>query len=314
MHSYFLSLCEIKYRIILNRDTISTYVIDSFAIVKAKKDSALYKQLYSFEKDIDIMSFSNNSLDKEQSLQNRCSKDINTHLGHAGNFKLFTLEQDDGVFALLLLCFLCITRIYKGGVSFFSENMRLLFSSRENINLFSQTTIREFWFNFILIFQSILLTSVILFDYFLVSNSNKIPVHSFYTITMFIVVISSFLAIKYCFYRFTGWVFGVQKKLDVWLRTYMIVIEMLGIIAFIPTLILVYSVNFQLSFIHFLIILFVISRIILFYRVSVFFLQSNVNILYLITYLCNVEIIPYILLFYFLEYLYKIDLTSLLWL
>lgn len=298
----------------MNRDTTFTYVIDHFAIEKAKLDSILHKQLYSFERDIDIMSFSNNSLSTNLSIDTRFKNEKDIPKDHQGSFRLFTLEQDDGVFALLLFCFICITRIYKGGASFFSQNFKLLFSSRESVNLFTQTTIREFWFNFVLLFQSILLISISVFDYFLVLDSNKIPIHSFYTISLFFVSISLFLGFKYLFYRFTGWVFDIQKKIYIWLRTYMIVLEMIGIIAFIPTLMLVYSVNLQFPFIYFLTILFIVSRIILFYRACVFFLQSNVNILYLITYLCSVEIIPYILLFYFLEYLYKIDLTSLLWL
>lgn len=295
-------------------DTLFTYVVDSFAIRRAEKDSALYKEVYSFERDVDISSFSYNSTSTKLDSSTVVSRDIDLHTGHVGNNKLFTLEQDDGVFALLLICFFCITRIYKDSSSFFRENIKLLFSSRESINLFSETTIKEFWFNFILIFQTILLCAIILFDYFLISDSNVIPHHSFYTICLFIVVISSFLGLKYLLYRLIGWIFDIQSKMEVWLRTYTIVLEMVGVVAFIPTLILIYSLTLQLPVIIFFICLFLISRIILFYRATVFFLQSSVNILYLITYLCSVEIIPYIFLFYLLEYLYKIDLTSLLWL
>lgn len=294
-------------------DTLFTYVVDSFAITKAEKDSAIYKEVYSFKRDIDITSFSfdNQSSKLDSSIVHR---DADLKTGHVGQNRLFTLEQDDGVFALLLISFFCITRIYKDSSSFFRENIRLLFSSRESINLFSETTIKEFWFNFILIFQTILLTAIILFDYFLVSDSNIIPHHSFYTICLFIVVISSFLGLKYLLYRLIGWIFDIQPKIDIWLRTYAIVLEMVGVIAFIPSLILIYSLVYQIPVIVFFIALFTVSRIILFYRITMFFLDSSRNILYLITYLCSVEIIPYIFLFYFLEYLYKIDLTSLLWL
>ena len=295
-------------------DTLFTYVVDSFAIEKAKNDSALHQEVYSFERDVDISSFSFNTSSSKVDSSTVVSKDIDLHIGHEGNNKLFTLEQDDGVFALLLICFFCITRIYKDSSSFFRENIKLLFSSRENINLFSETTIKEFWFNFILIFQTILLYAIILFDYLLISDSNAVPPHSFYTICLFIAVISSFLGLKYLMYRLIGWTFDIQSKMEVWLRTYTIVLEMIGVVAFVPTLILIYSLSLQIPILVFFIGLFLISRIILFYRATVFFLQSSINILYLITYLCSVEIIPYIFLFYLLEYLYKIDLTSLLWL
>lgn len=311
MHSYFVPLCKNK-RIILVTDTTTTYLIDSAAITKAKADSIFSKELFSLEKDYDVRSVSEEILLlQSDSGMNSIRQEVS---GNVGNNKMFTLEQDDGVFALLLFCFFCITRIYKDSSSFFTENTRLIFSMRENVNLFAQTTIKEFWFNFVLIFQSILLTSIILFDYFLVSDENATPQHSFYTITLFIVVISLFMSIKYLFYKFVGWLFDIQTKISIWMRTYMIVFEMVGIIAFIPTLILVYSLNLQSLVFSFLVIIFIVSRIILFYRASVFFFQTKVNILYLITYLCSVEIIPYIFLFYFLKYLYKIDLTSLLWL
>ena len=287
----------------------NTYVIDSLKIAEAYNDSVKHNSMFVFEEDTS-MYFSSDKLVEI----NKIDEESVLNKGHVGVDKLFTLEQDDGIFVLIIICFLFFSRIYKGSFSFFRENSRLLFSSRDNTNLFAETTVSEFWFNFILVFQAIMLSSIVLFDIFLESDRYTLPQHSFFTIMLFILVVSVFLFLKYLFYTMLGYLFNIKERMHVWIRTYMIVIEMIGIIAFVPILVLVYSQSYHDILIVFCLCLFIISHFILFYRVIVFFIQQNVNILFLIAYLCSVEIIPYIILYQGLIYLYKIDLTSLLWL
>lgn len=285
------------------------YIIDHPKGVSSDIDSAAFDDMLVVERDTSLFF----SLDK-LSAQNNLASEAFMSEGHTGVAKVFSLEQDDGVFALLLVCFLLFSRIYRGSFSFFRENIRILFTDRDDIRLFSETTITDFWFNFILVFQSVLLSSIILFDVFLESDQYTTPHHSFWTIILFMVVISLFLGGKYLFYRMIGYLFNVKNKIQIWLRAYMFATEMLGVIAFIPVLFLVYSQNYHSFLIIFFIVLFVLSRLILFYKVITFFLQENINLLFLIAYLCSVEIIPYILLSQVLIYLYKIDITNLLWL
>lgn len=285
-------------------------MIDSLKIAESEKDLAIKQSLFGFEKDTSIF-FSKDKLINRHKLITEHS--INQD-GHVGINKVFTLEQDDGVLALLVLCFLLFTRIFKGGFTFFRENARLLFSSRENLNLFSETTVTEFWFNFILTFQTILLSAIILFDVFLESDQYKVPQHSFYTIILFMLTIALFLSAKYLFYKILGYLFNMKERVKIWLRSCTIVLSMIGIIAFVPTLMMVYSQNFHNYLLIFFLVLFIISQLILFYRIITFFLQENVNFFFLIAYLCGVEIIPYIILYQVLIYLYKVDLIGLLWL
>lgn len=235
--------------------------------------------------------------------------------GHEGIRNSFRLDSEDGVLLLLLLCFLCFARIYKGGFSFFKENINLMFSSRQNANMFSETTATEFWINFILIFQTTLLASIVVFDFLLESGKYGIQEHSFIAIILFMLVISAFLLLKYVFYRFLGYLFDIKEYVRIWLRSYMIILEMLGVIAFIPTLMLVYAQSLHSELLIFFFGLFLLGKLILFYRLIVFFLRQHVNFLFLIVYLCNVEIIPNLILYQVLVYLYQVDLTtSLLWL
>lgn len=289
----------------------TSYIFDYTDKIKAKQDSIWHEELFSFSKKESASVYTN--IDSI-STKNTVITHSKENKGHAGDYKVFSLEQDDGIFALLLISFLCITRIYNHGSSFFTENVRILFSTRKELSPFIPTTIKEFWFNFILIFQSILLGSIIAFDYILNLEKNTQPIHSFYTILLFIGTIGLFLGIKYSIYKLIGYIFNIRDRIQIWLRSYMITIEMLGIVAFIPVLVLIYSQQYYTIVISFLICLFIVSRMIIFYRIIVFFMQSNVNLLFLIAYLCALEIIPYIFLYNILVFLYKIDLTSLLWL
>lgn len=294
----------------MNPEAVTYYVIDSLKIAESEKDLAIHQSLFAFEKDTSLF-FSKEKLTARHKLT---TEHPQLKSGHEGINKVFTLEQDDGVLALLVLCFLLFTRIFKGGFTFFKENTRLLFSTRENLNLFSETTVTEFWFNFILIFQTILLSAVILFDTFLESDEYKLPQHSFYTIVLFMFTIFLFLLFKYLLYKILGYLFDLNDQIKIWLRSCTIVLSMLGIIAFVPTLMIVYSQNFHDYLLIFFLALFIISQLILFYRIIAFFLQEDVNFFFLIAYLCGVEIIPYIILYQVLVYLYKVDLISLLWL
>lgn len=294
----------------LNTEAVTYYVIDSLKIAESKKEYEIHQSLFAFEKDTSLF-FSKDKLTVRQKLT---TERLQQNSGHEGVNKVFTLEQDDGVLALLVLCFLLFTRIFKGGFTFFKENACLLFSTRESLNLFSETTVTEFWFNFILIFQTILLSSVVLFDTFLESDEYKLPQHSFYTIILFMLTIFVFLLFKYLLYKVLGYLFDLHDQMKIWLRSCTIVLSMLGIIAFVPTLMIVYSQNFHDYLLIFFLILFIISQLILFYRIIAFFLQEDVNFFFLIAYLCGVEIVPYIILYQVLVYLYKVDLIGLLWL
>lgn len=294
----------------MNPEVTTYYVIDSVQIAESNKDKAVHNSLFAFEKDTSLFF----TKDKLEARYGVVTTKAQTEGGHEGVTKIFTLEQDDGVLALLVLCFLFFTRIFKGGFTFFKENIRLLFSTRESLNLFSETTVTEFWFNFILIFQTILLSAIVIFDIFLESDEYKVPQHSFYTIILFMLAILVFLLLKYLFYKALGYLFDIRERLRIWLRSCTIVLSMAGIIAFIPTLMMVYSQNYHHYLLIFFLGLFIISQLILFYRVITFFLQGNVNFFFLIAYLCGVEIIPYIILYQVLIYLYKVDLIGLLWL
>ncbi len=234
---------------------------------------------------------------------------------HEGNRMPFTIEQTDGVFGLLLLCFLFFTHIYNGGYTFLKENISLLFTFDKKERIHRQTTSKEALYSYFLVFQAVVLMAIAIYDIFIETNSSVDGVRRpFVTILLFMVLIGLFFGIKDFIYRILGYVFDQGKQMAIWRRICVIAIEILGILYFIPTLLLVYSQYYHWQIIIFMIILFLFVQILLFYQIIIFFIREKFNFLYLIAYLCTFEILPYIFLLVGLAYLYRIDVFNTLWL
>lgn len=234
---------------------------------------------------------------------------------HEGTPLSFSLEHADGIFGLLLLCFLFFSHIYNGGLVFMKENVSVLFSPRKSRRIQKESTIKEDFFTAFLVLQTLILVSICLYDVFV---EYKLPtvgtLSPFFYIISFTLMIGIFMLIKIYFYKFLGYIFDMKSVADAWIQTQIIVVQILGIIYFIPTLLLVYSDLWHPQIIGFMLIIFLIAQIILFYRIIVFFLHEKFNFLFLIAYLCTAEILPYIFLAAGLTYFYQTDLFSMfLW-
>lgn len=232
---------------------------------------------------------------------------------HEGVKRFSLIEDSDGIFLLLLFCFALFVHIYRRGLGFFKESAYMVFSVRRSSNLFNQATITEIWYDFLLLFQTILIYSIVLFVFFFENDPSRVySGNLFLSVISFVVVIILFNLIKYLLHRFIAYLFDVKQIFEIWLRGYIIIVEILGLISFVPLLLLIYFDYYHNVLFFIFLLLFLISRLIIIYRSVIFFLEKGVNFLYLIAYLCTVEIIPYVLLYNGLSYLYKIEVTSIL--
>jgi hypothetical protein len=233
---------------------------------------------------------------------------------HFGNKLPFSMESTDGIFVLLLLCFLFFAHIYNGGISFLKENLSLLFLSEREKRIHKQTTIKEILYGYFLAFQAIVLTAICVYDVFVGYNSSEVVYTPFLTVVSFILAISLFYGIKDFTYKIIGYIFDQQKLMRTWRRISIVGIEILGILYFIPTLLLIYSNYYHIEILVFMLLVFFVVQITLFYQIIVFFVNQKFNFLYLIAYLCTFEILPYIFLSTGLIYLYRTDIFNTLWL
>lgn len=228
-----------------------------------------------------------------------------------GNPLPISLDRSDGIFALLLFCFLLLAHVYNGGVSFFRESIKLVFSASKSEKLEAQATTKEMFYSYFLVFLAVLLISISLYEALeRVMPTAETEKRPFVTIGMFIVLILVFILLKLMFNNLIGYVFDIPKKLKVWNRSYLVLLSILGLLCFLPTLMLVYSSHWHSIIIGFVLVLFLIVQLILFLRIIVFFIERRFNFLYLIAYLCTIEILPYVFLGIGLVYLYRIDIFN----
>ncbi len=233
---------------------------------------------------------------------------------HYGSKLPFSMESIDGIFVLILFCFLCFTHIYNGGISFLKENLSLLFRSEKEKRIHKQTTVKDMLYGYFLLFQAIILVAICVYDVFVEYDSSVIVHTPFFTIITFILTIGLFLGVKDFIYKSIGYVFDQQNLMRSWRRVSVVSIEILGVLYFIPTLLLIYSNYYHLEILVFMLLLFLIVQITLFYQIIIFFVNQKFNFLYLIAYLCTFEILPYIFLSTGLIYLYRTDIFNTLWL
>lgn len=233
---------------------------------------------------------------------------------HFGSKLPFSMENTDGIFVLLLFCFLFFAHIYNGGVSFLKENLSLLFLSEREKRIHKQTTVKEILYGYFLVFQAIVLAAICVYDVFVEYNSSEVVHTPFLTVITFILVIGLFLGAKDFIYKIIGYIFDQQKLMRTWRRISVVGIEILGILYFIPTLLLIYSNYYHLEIQVFMLLMFFVVQITLFYQIIIFFVNQKFNFLYLIAYLCTFEILPYIFLSTGLIYLYRTDIFTILWL
>lgn len=223
------------------------------------------------------------------------------------------LKQHDGIFLSLLICFLIICRILQRGHNFFMESIQMLVTLREKKDTFNEITIKEIWGSLFLGSLSAFLISLIFYQFIQQTDHVVRPLHhDWQTVVGFTVVVSVFFLVKYLFYSLVGYVFSMKEFIESFRKTYLMILEMFGLLAFIPALIYLYNYNFQHLMAIVTLVLFVLSHLILFSRLIAFFFNKKVNFLFGIAYLCSVEIVPYIYLAFGLSFLYKEDFFCIL--
>lgn len=217
------------------------------------------------------------------------------------------LERVDGVFGLLLICFAFFSLV--GGINFLKENLSIFYSFKRNSDLQKDPNIRETVFLYFLVFQTIVLISIGVYAVLLDAYPNQPGASSpLLYIGIFISTIGVAFLLKLFFYRFIGYIFDMRETMKVYSRTYVIMTAVLGILFFIPILILIYSNNWHLQIDIILLSILVIGLVLLFFKVVAFFVREKFNFLFMIVYLCSAELIPYLFLGITLITLYRTDI------
>jgi hypothetical protein len=136
---------------------------------------------------------------------------------------------------------------------------------------------------------------------------------AFTLIAVFFGLVVLFYLLKQCLYSIYGYVFNESDKCKLWSRNYRTLFYIWGVLLYLPVLWIIYDSE------HLKTILFLFAFSCILYRFAVFhitfriFYTKKTGMLYFSSYLCAQEIVPLLLLYESLNYLYNVIETNTLW-
>ena len=203
------------------------------------------------------------------------------------------------IFSIFFISFLLYSYFFRKEFALFFADIKGFFSlKRYSATAYKEkSAIFETRFEVFLIFQALLIFSIVLFTYF--CDTNSFAVLSFGYLNSLIgifLILTVLLVIKLLIYK-TVALFFLTDDINGWARRYFRLFELLGVTLFIPTLIYVYLPEFRYITIILISILFVVGRILIVVELFNIFVKNKIGSFYFFVYLCGTEIAPY-LIFY----------------
>ncbi|MDD4776886.1 MAG: DUF4271 domain-containing protein [Fermentimonas sp.] len=203
------------------------------------------------------------------------------------------------IFSMFFISFIVFSFIFNKEGAALSGNFNSIFSlnRRSSKGYKEQVTTTEVWGEFFMIFQAILLYSIFFLTYLIDSGLHLLSFNSYALNFLAVFIALALLAcLKYFIYRSIA-VFFLQSDLKNWISRYFRLIELSGLILFIPIFAYVFLPESRSSIIIIIIIVFIIVRLIVAMVLLNIFVKNKVGGFYFFVYLCGTEIAPY-LLFY----------------
>lgn len=206
-------------------------------------------------------------------------------------------SQNDGIFLILLCCFILVATSFRRGIKLFSQPFSISKNNRNLTEMADSSTIIESRLRFILLAQTFAMESIALT--FLIHYLKPELTYIGYSKE---ILCTTVLAILYynlqqSAYRILGSIFtepGVTKQ---WIDNHASINLSLGIVLFPVIFCMIYLSGFLNIGLLLVTISYILSRIIFIYKGIKIFLRDVYGILYFILYLCALEIMPLFLIY-----------------
>ncbi|WP_234367861.1 DUF4271 domain-containing protein [Parabacteroides pacaensis] len=223
---------------------------------------------------------------------------------------------NDVVFAWIIGMFLLFSIVYRNNFRLFLKMLQDFRTVKERQSLFLLASNREGFFRNFMTFQTLMLITLALFSIARIQGSIP-PAMSermmFFALLILFGILLFYYFFKQGMYFCIGYVFTTPQKYKLWKSRYNAVIGVWGILLYFPVLWISYVDGYHTLAIWLFIILFILSRLVIIYKLIRIFYKKSDNLLYLILYLCAQEILPLVFLYEGLVYLYNFIETSTLW-
>lgn len=161
----------------------------------------------------------------------------------------------------------------------------------------SQVTNVEAWGEFNLLAQTVFIFSVFIFSWLWGQGISYLSIGSqaicFVVISL---VLALFLYLKVLGYRLIG-TFFLRGDIQSWINSYSRVMELLGLVLFLPAVLYVYLLETRDVMLMVVLTFFLISQLVVYGGVLNIFVKNKIGPFYFFVYLCGTEIAPYFLVY-----------------
>lgn len=222
---------------------------------------------------------------------------------------------NDVLFSLLLALLIIFALVFRTNYRLFAKMVRDAFFVKERLSLFETMGGNEFVFSNFMTFQALFLCSVSLFGiargYGLISFPD-VGMNLFLVAFLFLIV-TLYYQYKKVVYYLTGNIFSEADKYKFWKTNYDAITGFWGVLLYIPVLWIIFigeRVDMQIAL--FILLYFLYRFLVIYKAIRIFHIKGS-GFLYIILYLCGQEILPLILVFKGVIYLYNFIEKSAIW-
>lgn len=215
--------------------------------------------------------------------------------GFAGEVLPQTLATNHGIIALLILAFVFFATSYHRSAKYLQYTVKSLFKINMRGNMFDETTINENQLKLSLLAITFITEGIAIYhawiDNPVVDNNHILP------LTMACIVVSVlYYLLQRLVYNVLGNIFSSKQQTLHFDENFKSINQIIGLFMMPFVLLMVFAPNMASFAVSMCFIIYVLSRLIIIYKgIRIFSLQLF-NLLYLILYLCALEITPFILI------------------
>ena len=214
-------------------------------------------------------------------------------IGVAGDPVPYRVHNDNVITSLLLACFLVSIYLFANARQFFiKEAKNFFYTPREERTDFSETG-NELRYQVFLVGITSLLISLLFYFYTLYYLGETFILQSQYTlIAIYFVIVIIYVGVKMGLYTFVNLVFFNGKRNQQWLKSFLFIITLEGVLLF-PAVLLggYYEMDIH-NVTTYVIISILFVKLLTIYKCFIIFFRPNVVSLQIILYFCTLEIVP----------------------
>ncbi len=219
--------------------------------------------------------------------------------GFSGVILPFSQTIQSIFFLLFVFCFVILAFWFNREGPTLAANFKNIFSGgmRSRTIFKEEITTTGVWSEIFLIFQTILISTIVLFTYSL--NKGILDLFIKNVVFVFLAIflgILLFIGVKYLVYRLIDYIFA-EWGIGEWMEKYFRIIELSGLLIFIPALFFVFVPEYSRIAFFLLIIIFFITLMVVFWNLLNIFAKNKAGLLNYFLYLCAIEIVPFFLIY-----------------